>query len=80
MATSATKQSSAKSTAKKKAITNAVVTGYQKGQSSTDKDRQRMIAEEAYLIAERRGFQGDMAMEDWLQAEAIIDNRFAKRH
>ncbi len=36
-------------------------------------DRQRMIAEAAYLIAEERNFEGDLAFDDWLQAEAEID-------
>jgi hypothetical protein len=39
-----------------------------------------MIAERAYLIAEQRGFEGDMALHDWLQAEAEVDARFAARH
>jgi len=39
-----------------------------------------MINELAYLIAEQRDFQGDMAMDDWLQAEAEVDARFAGRH
>lgn len=43
-------------------------------------ERHRMITEMAYLIAEQRGFQGDRAMEDWLQAEAEVDKRFAARH
>ena len=80
--TPAPKQSSkARATAAgKAAATKANVTGYQKGQSASEDERRRMIAEEAYLIAERRGFQGDLAMNDWLQAEANIDNRFAKKH
>jgi len=36
-------------------------------------ERQRKIEETAYLIAEQRGFQGDHSLEDWLQAEAMID-------
>lgn len=43
-------------------------------------ERHRMITEAAYLIAEQRGFQGDMALDDWLQAEAEVDARFAARH
>lgn len=43
-------------------------------------DRYRMIAEAAYLIAEQRGFEGDLSMDDWLQAEAEVDARFAARH
>lgn len=41
----------------------------------TPEERHAMIAETAYLIAERRGFQGDGALDDWLQAEAEVDAR-----
>ncbi len=36
-------------------------------------DRQRMIAEAAYLRAAQRGFQGGDPTDDWLAAEAEID-------
>jgi hypothetical protein len=36
-----------------------------------------MIAEAAYLIAERRGFLGVAALDDWLQAEAEVDARLS---
>lgn len=36
-------------------------------------DRQEMIAIAAYYRAERRGFDGGDAMQDWLEAEAEID-------
>ena len=35
--------------------------------------RQVMIAEAAYFIAERRAFDGDAALDDWLEAERQID-------
>lgn len=41
----------------------------------TPEERHAMIAEAAYLVAERRGFQGDCALDDWLQAEAEVDAR-----
>ena len=37
--------------------------------------RQRLIADEAYLIAERRGFQGGDPSQDWVEAEKIVDYR-----
>ncbi|MGB5443713.1 MAG: DUF2934 domain-containing protein [Gammaproteobacteria bacterium] len=37
--------------------------------------RQRLIAEEAYLIAERRGFQGGDEAQDWASAEKEINHR-----
>ena len=36
--------------------------------------RQRLIAETAYLIAERRGFSGGSPQQDWLDAEKEVDN------
>ena len=37
--------------------------------------RQQMIAEEAYLIAERRGFEGGDPGQDWRDAEIAVNNR-----
>ena len=37
--------------------------------------RQRLIADEAYLIAERRGFQGGDPSQDWAEAEKLVDYR-----
>lgn len=38
-------------------------------------ERQRIIAETAYFIAERRGFSAGSELDDWLQAEAEVDRR-----
>lgn len=35
--------------------------------------REHMIAEAAYFIAEKRGFNGGDHIQDWLAAEAQID-------
>ena len=35
--------------------------------------RQRLITNEAYLIAERRGFQGGDPAQDWAEAERLVD-------
>lgn len=35
--------------------------------------RQQMIAEAAYYLAEKRAFQGGDPVNDWLNAEKIID-------
>ncbi len=35
--------------------------------------RYQMIAEAAYYLAERRNFQGGDPVNDWLEAEMIID-------
>ena len=37
--------------------------------------RQRLITNEAYLIAERRGFQGGDPAQDWAEAEKLVDYR-----
>lgn len=36
-------------------------------------ERHRMISEAAYFMAESRGFCGDAAVKDWLEAEAAIN-------
>ena len=43
-------------------------------------EKHQMIAKEAYRIAEQRGFHGDKSLEDWLQAEAIINAKFEAKH
>ena len=37
-------------------------------------EREHMISEAAYYLAERRGFSPGNEMEDWLQAETEIDS------
>lgn len=37
--------------------------------------RRELIAVEAYLLAERRGFAPGAELDDWLTAEAIVDGR-----
>lgn len=36
-------------------------------------DRSQMIAEAAYYLAEQRGFDGGDPVQDWLEAEGMID-------
>jgi hypothetical protein len=45
--------------------------------SVSDDERRSMIAEAAYLIAQRRGFDGGLELEDWLAAEAEVEARLA---
>lgn len=40
--------------------------------SITAEERWRMVAEAAYFIAEKRGFQGGDSSQDWVQAEQQI--------
>ena len=44
-----------------------------KGFSIKPDERQHLIQVAAYYIAERRGFHGGSAHEDWLQAEREVD-------
>jgi len=78
-------QQQAKSTAKKqsgaqKAAKQGGNAKRRKNQTVNRDERQRLIAESAYLIAEKRGFQGGNAMDDWLKAEAEVDAKFAAMH
>lgn len=43
----------------------------------TPEERQRYVSEAAFFIAERRGFGGGCEFDDWLQAEAQIDQLLA---
>ena len=40
-------------------------------------ERRKLIAEAAYLRAERRGFRGGSPEQDWLDAEAEVDRALA---
>lgn len=44
--------------------------------SVDDDTRRQLIAVEAYLLAERRGFAPGCELDDWLAAEAIVEGRF----
>jgi hypothetical protein len=45
--------------------------------SAIDPDmRRRLIAAEAYFLAERRGFAPGNELADWVAAEAAVDSRF----
>lgn len=70
-------------TAKKHAAEAALATPKGKGQEvqgPMPEEMHNMIAEEAYRIAERRGFVGDQALDDWLQAESTVNAQFGAKH
>lgn len=46
----------------------------------TPEQRYRMICEAAYFRAQRRGFVGGSALDDWLAAEAEIDALLEQMH
>jgi len=43
----------------------------------TQAERHAMVEVLAYRMAEQRGFCDDRALEDWLQAEAVVDAMFS---
>ena len=61
-------------------------TGARRARSAADgmaqpEERQRYIAEAAYFLSERRGFSPGAELDDWLEAEAVIDRTlFATQH
>jgi hypothetical protein len=47
------------------------------GSSALDPDaRRRLVAAEAYFLAERRGFAPGNELGDWVAAEHAVDSRF----
>ena len=63
-----TKQAPAKKTASRKAKSAGNIGPEQ---------RRQMIAETAYFIAEARGFNGECQLDDWLQAEVMVDRQLS---
>ena len=41
--------------------------------------RRRLVAAEAYFLAERRGFVGGSELEDWVAAERLVDSRLEQK-
>lgn len=69
------KKSAGKKTARKKAPARSVdaAASTPSLQKIDPEHRRRMIAETAYFIAEQRGFVGGSPLDDWLQAEVLVD-------
>ena len=42
-------------------------------------ERQRMISEAAYYLAEQRGFSSGDELGDWLQAESMINTALSQK-
>jgi hypothetical protein len=49
------------------------------GASIDTEHRQRLIEQEAYLIAEQRGFQGGDPAQDWATAEKHVNHRLMQK-
>jgi hypothetical protein len=62
-----------KSTAAKTKTRKAVVTTYSGTEQLSPEHRYHMIAEAAYFYAEERGFCNGSELDDWLRAEASVD-------
>jgi len=60
-----------------KGLTEAAKTAIVGHDVSTD-ERAAMVREEAYYLAEKRGFTAGHEVEDWVAAEAEINNRLAE--
>lgn len=69
----ATAQKQAPSSARKPITKKSASPQVDTQSAVTSEERQKMIAEAAYLRAEKRGFVGGDPAEDWLIAEAEID-------
>ena len=61
-------------TAKSRKAASATKGGDYEAADITPEERHRMVAEAAYYRAEQHGFNPDRHMEDWLAAEAEVDN------
>lgn len=72
------KSTSKKSATNAKKATDKTPTVQQMADSASaqriDQDyRRRMIAEASYYIAERHGFVNNSPVDDWLEAEVLVD-------
>jgi hypothetical protein len=46
-----------------------------RAQDRWHENRQQLIAVEAYYLAQRRGFAPGHELDDWLEAEFLVDHR-----
>ncbi|MDP9011534.1 MAG: DUF2934 domain-containing protein [Pseudomonadota bacterium] len=63
-------------------VLTSVLTGAQPSpsfQAPEEPHWHRIIAETAYFIAEQRGFEGNSALADWLEAEQRVKDRLQNR-
>ena len=65
-------------TARKKLSTERKAKRLKERTAITPEERDRKIAEAAYLKAESRGFQGSSPEQDWYEAAAEIDAMFSR--
>lgn len=73
--TPATKTAAAAAGTSKRASRTGADTAPLEGVGATPTERDRLIAEAAYYIAEGRGFSPGNELNDWLEAEREVDIR-----
>ena len=71
--TAATTPPTEKATPSRREVLKGTESDASAGIAVSAETRRQMIAQHAYLRAERRGFTGDGEVEDWLLAEAEVD-------
>jgi hypothetical protein len=47
-------------------------------QKISEEERRKLIAEAAFYLAERRNFEPGHELEDWVEAEAEVNERLTK--
>ena len=81
MATKTTKKPTCRCTSKSTKTTKTTITGKKCTATLSPEEqaarRHEMIAQLAYLKAEKRGFANGCPVQDWLEAEKEIDQQFA---
>lgn len=68
------KKAVSKKATTKKASVKKSVKARSSAKSITYQQRYQMIAEAAYLLAEKQNFRSDSELDNWLAAESQIDN------
>lgn len=71
----------ARASATTKSTNKKIASSKQKtaSKSISPEQRQQMIEEAAYYIAEKKGFEAHSILDNWLAAEAEIDNQFSQK-
>ncbi len=75
----ASKKKTAKKIVRKKHAAGKLSTGKAEILTVELETRQKMIAEEAYFLSLQRCSEDGSALEDWLLAEAQVDQKLARR-
>ena len=74
-----TKPRARKSPAKKPAAKKVATRKATATTPNAESERQHMVREAAYYLAQKRGFSGGDPVSDWIAAESEIDTRLGQR-